>query len=279
MEIIAYRKKLNEIVQKLKNAGRSIGFIPTMGALHEGHMSLVKEAKKSCDVVICSIFINPTQFDNPEDLNKYPKMPEKDTTLLADNGCDIVFLPSVEDVYTKEIADVEIDLGKLATVFEGSYRSGHFDGVLMVVHRLFSIVQPNKSYFGLKDFQQVLVVEELARQAHPEVEIVACAIKREKDGLAMSSRNLRLNEEERGLAPQLNFALRSVVGAKCTVPLTECLALAKKHVETNAMKIDYLAVANAENLQEISSWDEAQEYIVLAAAHLGPVRLIDNMVF
>jgi pantoate--beta-alanine ligase len=279
VEIIAYRKELKELVQNLKNAGKSIGLIPTMGALHEGHMSLVKEAKKSCDVVICSIFVNPTQFDNPEDLEKYPKMPEKDTTLLANNGCDIVFSPSVAEVYTKEIPDVEIDLGKFATVFEGAYRSGHFDGVLMVVHRLFSIVQPNKSYFGLKDFQQVLVVKELARQAHPEVKIVACAIEREEDGLAMSSRNLRLNEEERSLAPQLNFALRSVVRGVNAVPLMECLALAKKHIEANTMNIDYLAVANAENLQVISSWDEAQEYIILAAAHLGPVRLIDNMVF
>jgi len=279
VEIIAYRKELEKVVQEFKKEGKSIGLIPTMGALHEGHLSLVLEARKQCDVVISSIFVNPTQFDNPEDLDKYPKMPERDTALLEKGGCDLVFLPSVEEVYTKEIADVDIDLGKLATVFEGAYRSGHFGGVLMVVHRLFSIVRPNKAYFGLKDFQQVLVVKELAHQAHSEVEIVSCAIKREEDGLAMSSRNLRLSKRERGLAPQLNFALRSIVGAKQVVPLKVCIDLAKKHAEINEMKIDYLAVANAENLQEIKSWNEATQYIVVAAAHLGPVRLIDNMVF
>ena len=279
MEIIAYRKELERKVQDLIKDGKSIGLIPTMGALHAGHLSLVLEARKQCDVVICSIFVNPTQFDNPEDLNKYPKMPQEDTVLLEKGGCDLVFLPSVEEVYTDEIADVSIDLGKLATVFEGAYRTGHFDGVLMVVHRLFSIVKPNKAYFGLKDFQQVLVVKALARQAHPNVEIVPCAIKRERDGLAMSSRNLRLTERERTLAPQLNLAMRSVTGAKNVVSLKECVKLAKNHIENNEMKIDYLAVANAENLEEINSWNEASEYIVVAAAHLGPVRLIDNMVF
>lgn len=279
MEKKYYRKELEICVSEYKKIGKTVGFVPTMGALHAGHVSLIEKAKELCDVVICSVFVNPTQFNEQKDLENYPKMPEKDAQLLQKAGCDVVFFPEVDEVYTSEIADVDIDLGKLATVFEGSYRPGHFDGVLTVVHRLFAIVTPHKAFFGLKDAQQCLVVKELAKQAHPTVEIISCAIKRDEDGLAMSSRNLRLTDSERALAPQLNFALRSIAGANGVLPLKDALILAKEHVERHNMKIDYLAVANAENLEEITSWDEATDYIVLTAAHLGSVRLIDNLVF
>lgn len=267
-----------QYVSTQKEKGKTIGFIPTMGALHAGHLSLVKEAKKQCDIVICSIFVNPTQFNNPKDLEKYPRMPEKDMELLEKAGCDMVFIPSVEEVYTKEIKDVSIDLGKLAEVYEGAFRPGHFDGVLMVVHRFLDILQPDKAFFGLKDYQQCLVVKELCNQAHPNTKIIPCAIKRDADGLAMSSRNLRLTQEQREIAPQFNFALRSVVGAKNTMSLEESLKLAKAHLAQSHMDIEYLAVANATNLMEINKWEDAEEYIVVGAVNLGEIRLIDNIV-
>ena len=279
MKKIHYRKELEKIQNEYKLEGKTIGLVPTMGALHQGHLELVKTAKDQCDLVVASVFVNPTQFNNPEDLENYPRMPEKDAALLESVGCDIMFFPSVEEVYTELISDPDVDLGELANVYEGKHRPGHFDGVLKVVHRLFCITSPDKAYFGLKDFQQCLVVEQLAKQEHPNIEIVCCPIVREQDGLAMSSRNLRLTQSERITAPILHEILEFVLSQKGKDSLQDLLSECREKLIHSGFKVEYLSVADATNLEEIQNWQDAEQYIVVTAAHLGSVRLIDNVKF
>ena len=200
MEIITSSSSLSAKVEALKKAAKSIGFVPTMGALHKGHISLVNIAGKNTDVVIVSIFVNPTQFNNAMDLERYPRDIHKDAKLLADTPCELIFAPTVKEIYP-EPDNREFDFGQIDKVMEGYYRPGHFRGVAQVVSRLFDIVQPDKAFFGEKDFQQLAIVRELVRQLNSGIEIVGCPIVREADGLAMSSRNMLLNEQQRNSAP------------------------------------------------------------------------------
>src|SRR5690242_16660019 len=191
-------KALTEHLQKLRNQNVSVGFVPTMGALHNGHISLIKKAKKECDIVVCSVFVNPVQFNNKTDFEKYPVTIEQDILLLEENKTDILFLPSVKEIYPNGTDKLQhFDLDYLENILEGFYRPGHFQGVCNVVHRLLSIVEPNKIFFGQKDYQQTLVAKKIIHQFHQQTEMIVEATLREKDGLAMSSRNMRLSNDAR----------------------------------------------------------------------------------
>jgi pantoate--beta-alanine ligase len=279
VEKIYYRRRLSEIIDALKQENKTIGFVPTMGALHQGHISLIQRAIEDCDFVICCIFVNPKQFNNSGDLDNYPRLPEKDAELLEQAGCDLTFFPSVDEVYPEDFKPVELDLGLLESVYEGKYRPGHFDGVVQVLNRLFELTQPDKSYFGIKDIQQCMVVEALQRAYHPTLEVVRCATLRETDGLAMSSRNLRLSEKERSKAPHFSKCLREICEAKGKVPLNAIVNECKDDLTSRGFVIDYIDVANAKNLEAVSSWEPEDELVVVGAVFLGEVRLIDNMQF
>jgi pantoate--beta-alanine ligase len=264
--------------QRNVNPKPTIGFVPTMGALHAGHIALIKQAKKHCDIVVCSIFVNPTQFNDPKDLEKYPRTPEKDSKMLEEASCDILFMPSVEEIYPEK-KEFKIDLGYVATILEGASRLGHFNGVAQVVHRLFEIVKPNKAFFGLKDYQQVVIVKQVAQQMAFPLEIIPCAIVREDSGLAMSSRNMRLSEEEKEIAANISrilfYAKSTQNNYRTYEDLRSVCILAFNEVQ--GIKLDYLEIRHKDTFQSMSG--KIQEgAIMLCAAYVGPVRLIDNLI-
>ncbi|MES2133087.1 MAG: pantoate--beta-alanine ligase [Bacteroidota bacterium] len=271
--------KIKELKQHLalkRLKGATVGFVPTMGALHEGHISLIGISKKETDITVCSIFVNPTQFNNAGDLTKYPRTPQKDIALLEAAGCDVLYMPDVKDVYPENDTR-KFNFGYLDTILEGEHRPGHFNGVGQVVSILLEGVDPDKAYFGSKDYQQVMVVKDLVKQLHLRAEIVACPILREADGLAMSSRNMRLNPEERkvaGLVPIMMQKAREIVKQKG-------ILAAKAFITdfTNKqplMKLDYYEVCNANTLEPLKDYSSQQQAISLIAVFVGNVRLIDN---
>jgi pantoate--beta-alanine ligase len=269
---------LNSLKQNAKKA-LSIGFVPTMGALHAGHISLIKQAKKLTDVVVCSIFVNPTQFNDPKDLEKYPRTPEKDTEMLEMGGCDVLFMPSVEEIYPNK-DPFHIDLGYVDKILEGEFRPGHFKGVAQVVYRLFEIVKPDKALFGLKDFQQVMVVKQVAKQMLFPLEIVPCDIIREPSGLAMSSRNRRLSDAEIMIANHISRIL--FWAKKHQASYTSLKQLKEVCIQQFALveglKLDYLEFVDKETLLSDEVSMAKHGVIVLCAAFVGPVRLIDNLI-
>lgn len=279
MKKIYYRRELAPIIDELKESNKTIGFVPTMGALHEGHISLIARAVEECDFVVCCIFVNPKQFNNAGDLKNYPRLPEKDTLLLENANCNMAFFPAVEEVYPENYIPVELDLGILESVYEGKYRPGHFDGVVQVLNRLFELVKPTHAYFGLKDIQQCMVVETLQRAYHPNTTIVNCDTLRESNGLAMSSRNLRLTPEENDKAPLFAKALKGICDAKANIPLKGAIDNAIAELESRGFVIDYIDVAKAKTLESINNWNSEDELVVVGAVFLGEVRLIDNMQF
>jgi pantoate--beta-alanine ligase len=259
-----------------KNSGKIIGFVPTMGALHEGHLELVKRALKECDSVVVSIFVNPTQFNNASDLEKYPRTPEKDIELLSRLGEIKVFLPSVKEIYTTSDNFPGVDISELDAVLEGKFRPGHFDGVVHVVYNLFEIVQPDKAYFGLKDFQQVAVIRSMVAQLHLPVEIIACPTLREANGLAMSSRNMRLNPEERNDALIIYQTLGYLNEIKKTNSPSKARELALDYFSNGKLELEYLEIVDGKTLKTLTNnW--AEESVCCIAAFCGSVRLIDNM--
>lgn len=257
--------------------GRSIGFVPTMGALHAGHISLVERARKENDVVVVSIFVNPSQFNDPNDLLSYPRTPEQDVRMLEQAGADIVFIPGVEEVYP-EPDNRRFDFGLLDKVMEGATRPGHFNGVAQVVSRLFELVRPHRTYFGDKDFQQIAVVRELVRQLRFGLEIVECPMVREGDGLAMSSRNALLEPEYRAVAPQIYRALVKARSAAGTVSVGELERQAVEDIEAGGLlKVIYFYVVDPRTLEHVSDWDKRRGRHACVAVQAGNVRLIDNM--
>jgi len=262
---------------------KSIGFVPTMGALHDGHIQLVKRARAENSLAVVSIFVNPTQFNNPEDLEKYPRMEEADKILLIQAGCDALFMPPVSEIYSQAELDQNgpgIDLGELDRVMEGRHRPGHFKGVVQVVSKLFDIVQPHKAYFGEKDFQQLTVIRELVRQTGSPVEIVACPTVREADGLAMSSRNMRLSPEERKAAPRISavlFRVRQMAERESSVKKLKDFAEAELRAEP-LFTLEYFEIADAITLQPITSLHGRGNAVACVAVRLGKVRLIDNVI-
>ncbi|WP_338876063.1 pantoate--beta-alanine ligase [Spirosoma sp. SC4-14] len=258
----------------------TIGLVPTMGALHKGHLQLVENARQENDLVIASIFVNPVQFNNPDDLARYPRTLEDDCQQLESVGCDAVFAPSVDEMYPEQ-PTLRLNFGELETVMEGAFRPGHFNGVGLVVAKLFNIVQPNRAYFGQKDLQQVAVVRRLIRDLSFPVELVRCPIIRETAGLAMSSRNRNLTADERNQAPALFEALNmahdllregeSIVQVKAAV---DSFFNSRPH-----FRLEYLEIANADTMQPVDEVLAPGQTAICLAAHLGKVRLIDNLVF
>ena len=278
MEVFTLKSQYND--WRSKTADKTIGFVPTMGALHNGHIQLVKDSCLNNDLTVVSIFVNPTQFNQQGDLTNYPRTLQKDLLLLEDSGFDAVIVPSVEEIYPSGLENfINIDLGYLDTVMEGAYRPGHFKGVIMVVDLLFKLVKPHKAYFGEKDFQQLLVIKKLKETQNYSIQIVSCPIFREKDGLAYSSRNLLLSKENRAKAKIVpNVLLHSIeMFKKLTI---EDL---KKWVEVtvnsvSGVSLDYFEVVNQNTLKPISSQIVEEEIRFFIAVKIGGIRLIDNMI-
>jgi pantoate--beta-alanine ligase len=274
-------KKITELTAFLnqkKNAGDTIGFVPTMGALHQGHISLINNSKQQNQVTVCSIFVNPTQFNESKDFEKYPVTLEKDIDILEKSGVDILFLPSVKEIYpTGLINRPQYKLGYLETVLEGKYRPGHFQGVCQIVHLLLNIVQAHNLYLGQKDYQQCMVIKKLVALIKLNINVVICTTLRESDGLAMSSRNMRLNEQERKLAVKISETLLLI---KKEIKPGNTRYLKERGIEylsAEKFKVDYLEIATADTLEIVENWDGKQPVVALVAAYLNEIRLIDNM--
>ena len=279
MHVFTSAADLQSFVEASRRAGRRIGLIPTMGALHDGHLHLVQAAAAECDDVVASIFVNPTQFNNPDDLRLYPRLPEQDTALLAGAGCTALFMPGVEEMYPQPTV-LRFDFGALERVMEGAHRPGHFNGVATVVSKLFHLARPHRAYFGQKDFQQVAVVRQLIADLSFDLELVVAPTIREADGLAMSSRNRRLSPEARAVAPLLYQVLTQAASqvrqglAPAQVQAQAQAALSREPQFTP----EYFEVADAQTLQPLASYTAGQSVVLCVAAHLGGVRLIDNVV-
>jgi pantoate--beta-alanine ligase len=278
MKIVETVKELQDFLAKEKKLDKSVGFVPTMGALHEGHLSLVKRCKKENDVTVVSIFVNPTQFNDKDDLVRYPRTLTADAQLLQSVGCDYVFTPSEKEVYPEPDTRV-FDFGMLDKVMEGEHRPGHFNGVAQVVSRLFDMVKPTRAYFGEKDFQQLAIITEMVRQLNMPVEIVRCPIVREPDGLAMSSRNALLNPAQRKAAPRIAKALfAAAVDKVCGMELS---ALKKFVIDVINVEpelcVEYFDIVNLHTLQSVTSLDEDCPKQACIAVFAGKIRLIDNV--
>jgi len=279
METIQAARRMHERCQELRKAGKTIGFVPTMGALHEGHLSLLRFCRDQNDVAIASIFVNPTQFNDRNDLRNYPRMPEKDIELLKGEGCDFVFLPDENEMYPEPDTRL-FDFGGLENYMEGRDRPGHFNGVAQVVTRLFDIVMPHRAYFGLKDFQQLAIVRKFVSDLQYPVEIIPCPIVREPDGLAMSSRNMRLNAEQRthaALISQTLFRAKEMAGK---TPVAVIRNFVTDRINADPfLETEYFEIVNGVTLKPVGTWDEPGEKVGCIAVNVGQVRLIDNVVF
>lgn len=278
IQVQVFRKvsELQNFLQAQIQDSRSIGFIPTMGALHAGHGSLVSKARMENDIVVASIFVNPTQFNNPSDLEKYPRTIEKDVQLLAKLNCDAVLIPDVEQIYTKNFVMPPIDLGNLDQVMEGAFRPGHFMGVVSVVYRFFQIVDPDRAYFGLKDYQQVAVIRLMVQKLHLRQIIVACPTLREESGLAMSSRNARLTSSEKQDAVHISQTLFYAAEQSKIHSPVETKALTLAFFEKGNLRLEYLEFVHPVTLEPLrDKW--VPESIACIVAYAGEVRLIDNI--
>ncbi|MBQ5875066.1 MAG: pantoate--beta-alanine ligase [Alistipes sp.] len=269
---------VNELKQELATVDMSgVGFVPTMGALHAGHRSLVELARKECETVVVSVFVNPTQFNDKNDLKHYPRTPEADKALLAAAGADIVFMPSVEEIYPEPDTRI-FDFGQIDKVMEGATRPGHFNGVAQVVSRLFDMVNPAKAYFGEKDFQQIAVIKAMVEQLKLAVEIVECPIIRDEDGLALSSRNTLLTKEHRAAAPHIYATIKQCAEKMQTMTPAELSAWVTAEVESHPLlKVIYFQAVDALSMQQVAEWSESGRIQGCIAVQAGDIRLIDNV--
>lgn len=277
MKVLKSKKTLIDYVERQREMGKKIGFAPTMGALHEGHLSLYKAAKKENDEVISSIFVNPTQFNNPDDFQKYPKTLEKDIELLEKAGVDAVYVPNVEEMYPDGLNSKKYDFGGLENEMEGKYRPGHFDGVGTIVEELFRQVQPHNAYFGEKDYQQLAIIKKMVEKAKLPVKIHGVPTLREEDGLAMSSRNVRLTEIQRKEATIIYETLTKVKEWFKVISLEEIKQRVTDIFRNSNFELEYFVIADEETLKEANAIDENREYRAFIVAYAGDVRLIDNM--
>ncbi|MBR5787358.1 MAG: pantoate--beta-alanine ligase [Muribaculaceae bacterium] len=282
MKILRTVKDLKEFTLSLKNEGKTVGLVPTMGALHAGHISLVDRAVADNDATIVSVFVNPTQFNNPADLATYPRNEQADFELLEKANATAVFAPSVEEIYPEGESEQThvFDLGSVAEVMEGKFRPGHFQGVAQIVSKLFRMVEPTYAYFGEKDFQQIAVIRRMAMTEGIDINIVSCPIKREDDGLAMSSRNVRLTESQRAIAPGIYAAL------KYSLEYSQAHSVAATHdtvVERiNALpecEVEYFSIVDGITLQPIEEWTDSEYIVGCITVYCGDVRLIDNITY
>ena len=277
MKIIDTIKDLRLLLDESRAAGKSVGLVPTMGALHAGHASLVERAVKENDVVVVSVFVNPTQFNDKNDLKNYPRTLDADCALLERIGATVAFAPSVEEMYPEEDTR-QFSFAPLDTVMEGACRPGHFNGVAQIVSKLFYAVEPDRAYFGEKDFQQLAIIREMVRQLGMELEIVGCPIVREEDGLAMSSRNTLLSEDERERA----LTISSTLFASADFAKINTLVATKAFVEdmindTPGLELEYYQIVDGNTLQEIGEWKDSDYVVGCIALFCGNVRLIDNI--
>ena len=277
MLVVETIDKLHAYLAAARSEGKSIGLVPTMGALHEGHASLVKRSVEENDVTVVSVFVNPTQFNDKGDLERYPRTLEADCTLLAALGTDCVFAPSVEEVYPEPDSRV-FDFAPLDKVMEGVYRPGHFNGVAQIVSKLFMYVEPTRAYFGEKDFQQLAIIREMVRQQGFSLEVVGCPIVRETDGLAMSSRNTLLTPEQRVTALAISKALFESVKYAETHSLSETKLMVEQVIAgTEGLDLEYYEVVDGNTLQPVAEWDDTDYIVGCITVYCGKVRLIDNI--
>ncbi len=280
VEIFKTKASLQAYLQEARKSDQKIALIPTMGALHEGHLSLLNYAKPLSDIRVCSIFVNPTQFNDPKDLEKYPRPIENDIKLLEAVGCDILFLPTIDEMYPDKHEHWHIDLGELDQIWEGEKRPGHFQGVTQVVYKLFTLVQPHIACFGQKDFQQVMVIKRMIEMKDLPIQLAICPIIRDQDGLALSSRNMRLSEEGKIIALALSRSLTYVKDhINDVMALREIKDQALKILtDTDGLSVEYFAICESTSLKEVDHIDFSKQHVALVTAWVEGVRLIDNMI-
>lgn len=277
---ISQLNELNSFIINCKAEGKKIGFVPTLGALHDGHMSLIRKASEKADVIICSIFVNPTQFDDKEDLKKYPRTITKDIEKLRAEPCDVCFTPSVEEVYPNGMKITKsYQLGRLEHILEGETRPGHYQGVCQVVERLLKMVQPDVLFLGQKDFQQVMILSKMIEQREIPVQVEMCPIIREHDGLARSSRNVRLTDDERLVSNQLYKTLLKCKESAKKIEITKLKTWAEVNLNLEPLiTVDYIRFCDAKTLEEIYDFEDAEHVVLLGAIFIGQIRLIDNLI-
>ena len=278
MRVLTNINSLNQLLENSRVSNKSIGFVPTMGALHEGHLSLVKLAQKDCDIVVCSIFINPTQFNDSNDLENYPITIEEDIKLLEEQSCDILFQPNVTEMYPEGLNTKQYLLNGIDKVLEGRKRPGHFDGVCTIVHRLFSIVRPQIAYFGEKDFQQVAVIRQMVNSLSLPIQIKTGKTIRDNDGLAKSSRNTLLSITQRKKATYVYASLQKIKSLFSKVDCAQLKEMIKNDInQVQEMRLDYVEIVNPYNFKPLQGQADNDEAIAVIAVFLGKVRLIDNL--
>lgn len=278
MHLFKRNEDLHFFLGQFRKIAHRIGFVPTMGALHQGHLSLVQKALEENDLVICSIFVNPTQFDDRQDLATYPRPIEEDFEKLEKIGCQVLYLPDAEQVYPEGIQLLNLDLNGLDRTMEGTYRAGHFKGVVQVVHRLLDIVRPDALYMGQKDFQQYVIVKYMIKALGLAVRLVSVPIVREADGLAMSSRNIRLGARGRQKASWISkvlFEARREIKMQKNLSLLKASAIEK--LKAQEMEIDYFEIINTDTLQSVEHWDDAEQIVACTSVRVEKVRLLDNI--
>ncbi len=279
MQAVKHINELQTILEEKRKQGLRIGFVPTMGALHQGHLSLIEKAGQQTSYVVVSVFVNPTQFNDKNDLERYPRDLQKDINLLSATACQLIFAPGVDEIYP-EPDTRQFNFGMLEQVMEGRFRPGHFNGVAQVVCRLFDIVQPDKAFFGQKDFQQLAIIKEMVRRMNYPVEIVSCPIIREPDGLAMSSRNMLLTPDQRKNAVQISATLFEAQNKTSEFSVNELRDWVVNRINENeCLNTEYFEIVNETSLQPVSSWNDSGKKVGCIAVHCGKIRLIDNIEF
>lgn len=283
MHIYRRVEDIQKEISRLKQLGKTVGFVPTMGALHQGHLSLIKQCRAESDLTVASVFVNPTQFNDPNDFEKYPRTNEADIALLESSACDILFLPAVEEMYQNSNLDVApLDIGYLDSILEGAQRPGHYQGVSTIVEKLFKAVLPDMVFLGLKDFQQVKVIEKLIRDRILPIKVVGCPTIREPNGLAMSSRNIRLTDGGRARAGEIYQALQFIEKNKGKkTPQSLISDALHTYFSPDYWQVEYLELRNSFDLSEVdrNQWERNLNYVILFAGWLEGVRLIDNISF
>lgn len=279
MKIVHTVAEMQQLLSPARAAGKQIGLVPTMGALHNGHASLVKEAVKNNDITVVSIFVNPTQFNDASDLEHYPRTFDADVEVLSTEGADIIFAPSPQEMYPTPDTRT-FDYAPLDTVMEGAMRPGHFNGVCQIVSKLFDAVEADRAYFGEKDFQQLAIIRRMVRELGYTVEVVGCPIVREADGLALSSRNMRMNPEERKTALNISATLKKSINFAESHSVAETLAMVQDSIAAvDGLELEYFQIVDGDSLQPVTSWDDSSYIMGCITVFCGPVRLIDNICY
>ena len=277
MKVIRTVSELTDQLDRLREKGQTIGLVPTMGALHAGHLSLMTRARAENDVVVASVFVNPTQFNNPDDLRTYPRTEEADCRLLEQAGVDFAFIPTVEEIYPEPDTRV-FDLGPVAEVMEGAMRPGHFNGVAQIVSKLLAWTRPTRAYFGEKDFQQIAVIRRMASLEAFDIDIVSCPIKREDDGLALSSRNTRLTPQQRAIAPAIHRILTESLGWAKSMTVDEVKKRVTEEIDAvDGLRTEYYEIVDHLTMQPVSDWSATELPVGCVTVYCGDVRLIDNI--